>query len=215
MTEDRNLANLHPVFREKVKELLKIIEDERLPFKLFEGYRSASRQAKLYAQGRTAPGNIVTKARPWTSNHQYGLAGDFVLFVNGDWSWSESGKYAYMWKRLHDIGRSLGLTPLSWEVPHLELVGLKTAALREGDYPAGGDKSWADNLTRAIDDWDGDDAPPYPEIKEISEPVDIPVAPIDVPIPEDYEPPILPPNPTPGIVDIGLKLLKFIFKGKK
>jgi hypothetical protein len=74
---------LHPIFREKARELLDRLTAEGIPFRLFEGFRSPERQQYLYAQGRTRPGPIVTHARPWTSYHQYGLAGDFVLFENG------------------------------------------------------------------------------------------------------------------------------------
>ena len=34
-----------------------------------EGYRSEERQAELYAQGRTKPGEIVTNAKPGQSKH--------------------------------------------------------------------------------------------------------------------------------------------------
>jgi peptidoglycan LD-endopeptidase CwlK len=37
--------------------------------------RSAAYQAKLYAQGRTTPGPIVTHAKPGTSYHERGKAG--------------------------------------------------------------------------------------------------------------------------------------------
>jgi peptidoglycan L-alanyl-D-glutamate endopeptidase CwlK len=37
----------------------------------------------LYAQGRTAPGNIVTNAQGGQSNHNFGLAWDIGLFDAG------------------------------------------------------------------------------------------------------------------------------------
>lgn len=40
--------------------------------------RSALEQSRLYAQGRTAPGVIVTNAKAGESFHQYGLAWDAV-----------------------------------------------------------------------------------------------------------------------------------------
>ncbi len=43
---------------------------------IHEGFRSEQRQAELYAQGRTAPGKIVTNAKPGQSIHNYGKAAD-------------------------------------------------------------------------------------------------------------------------------------------
>ena len=60
----------------------------RLPIRLFEGWRSPRRQRYLYEQGRTRPGSTVTYARGWESYHQYGLACDFVGFVDGNWTWT-------------------------------------------------------------------------------------------------------------------------------
>ena len=53
--------------------------------------RTPEEQAALYAQGRTAPGAIVTKAKPWKSAHQYGRAWDAVPLLHGkpDWSYSD------------------------------------------------------------------------------------------------------------------------------
>jgi peptidoglycan L-alanyl-D-glutamate endopeptidase CwlK len=144
---------LHPVFRRKADELLEAVTAEGIPFRLFEGFRSPERQQYLYAQGRTRPGPIITRARPLTSYHQYGLAGDFVLFENGKWSWESSGPNARLWRRLQEIGKQLGLEPLSFEMPHLQLAGLRIADLAAGKYPPGGDLSWEKTLHGAITAW--------------------------------------------------------------
>ncbi len=139
---------LHPLFRAKARELLELLELEGIPFRLFEGYRSPDRQQYLYAQGRTRPGKIVTRARPCQSYHQYGLAGDFVLFVNGKWSWETLGASAGHWRRLHEAGKRLGLEPLSFELPHLQAAGLRIADLAASRYPVGGDASWESAVRR-------------------------------------------------------------------
>lgn len=46
--------------------------------------RNFFEQDKLYAQGRTAPGKIVTNAKGGLSFHNYGLAIDIVLIVDTD-----------------------------------------------------------------------------------------------------------------------------------
>ena len=157
---DTNLQNLHPVVRDKINELTTLFEAESLPFRLFEGFRSPQRQAGLYAQGRSKPGRIVTKAQPWSSYHQYGVAGDFVLFIDGKWSWDDSGERAQWWTRLHELARNVGLKPLSWELPHLQLQDLTLNDLKAGRYPEGGDDDWAENLEDAIETWAGPPLPP-------------------------------------------------------
>ncbi|PYE93018.1 flagellum-specific peptidoglycan hydrolase FlgJ [Rhizobium sp. PP-F2F-G38] len=129
------------------------LEEEKIPFRIFETYRSPERQQSLYAQGRTAPGKRVTKAPPWTSYHQYGLAVDVVLFFDGKWSWDTSGSHRSHWERLHEIARAHGMEPLSWELPHLQYAGTTMAKLRAGDYPPFGDDQWAENLSSATESW--------------------------------------------------------------
>jgi peptidoglycan L-alanyl-D-glutamate endopeptidase CwlK len=146
-------ACLHPLFREKARELLERLTSESIPFRLFEGFRPPERQLYLYAQGRTRPGPIVTNARPWSSYHQYGLAGDFVLFENGAWSWDSSGARKRYWSRLGEIGKQLELEPLSFEAPHLQLAGLRIQELARAKYPAGGDPSWEATVKNALASW--------------------------------------------------------------
>lgn len=55
----------------------------RAQVRITEVKRSPDRQAELYAQGRTKPGKIVTNAPPGSSYHEYGLAADFVLLIDG------------------------------------------------------------------------------------------------------------------------------------
>lgn len=154
------LAYLHPAIRSNVKSVLQALNDEGHGFALFEAYRTPQRQAWLYGQGRTRSGNIVTFAPAWTSYHQYGLAVDIVLKTNGAWDWTTSGAKAAAWKRLHEIGRKHGLEPLKFEMPHLQMAGLKIDDLRAGRLPGGGDDSWGDNLEAVIAGWSGSPAAP-------------------------------------------------------
>ena len=146
-------ACLHPIFRRKARELLHQLAAEGIPFRLFEGFRSPQRQQYLYAQGRTRPGPVITKAPPWSSYHQYGLAGDFVLFENGQWSWDSSGPRTHFWTRLQAAGKQLGLERLSFEMPHLQLAGLRIQDLVAGNYPADGDASSEAAVQTALASW--------------------------------------------------------------
>ena len=58
------LAGVHP---DLIRVVHRAIEISTVDFKVIEGVRTPKRQAELYAQGRTKPGNKVT----WTlkSNH--------------------------------------------------------------------------------------------------------------------------------------------------
>ncbi|WP_207425066.1 peptidoglycan-binding protein [Pedobacter sp. SYSU D00535] len=145
-----NVMHLHPKVRTAVVKVFVQLQSENIPFRIFEAYRYPQRQAQLYAQGRTKPGNIVTYARPWSSYHQYGLAVDFVLFLNGNWSWDTGATTRGWWNRLHQLGIQEGLMRLDFEVPHLQLAGTSSSALKQGMYPPGADKSWTDNMKMAI-----------------------------------------------------------------
>jgi hypothetical protein len=164
-----DLDSLHPLTRNAVNLVLARLTAEAIPFRVFEAYRSPQRQAWLYAQGRTRPGAKVTNAQAWQSYHQYGLAVDFVLWLNGTWSWSTAGPHAKYWKRLHELGRAEGLEPLSWELPHLQSAGLSIAKLQAGKIPKGGDDSWVNNLEAAIIGWSG--SPAAPPISALRPPI--------------------------------------------
>ena len=54
------------------------------------GFRSVAEQDALYAMGRTSSGKIVTNAKGGYSVHNYGLAFDFCLIIDGklaSWEW--------------------------------------------------------------------------------------------------------------------------------
>src|SRR5687767_3221027 len=121
---DTDLSHLHPRVRGAAQQVAQRLQDNNDPFEIFEAFRTPQRQAYLYAQGRTRPGDIVTRAKPWSSYHQYGLAVDFVLKIGGQWSWDTSGQNRAAWNRMNEYGRQAGLEPLSWELPHLQLAGL-------------------------------------------------------------------------------------------
>lgn len=163
---NNDLSFLHPTVREAVIIIEKNLNDEGIPFKVFEAFRYPERQADLFAQGRTKPGKIVTHAEPWRSYHQYGLAVDFVLFENNKWSWDDStAEKKKWWKRMHELGKKNGLSPLDFEAPHLQIAGTSSNALSQGHYPSGGDDLWSEHLAAVIAGWNSlPTAPPSPEV---------------------------------------------------
>ncbi len=72
--------------------------------RVISGTRSYAEQAALYAQGRTAPGKVVTNARPGYSNHNFGIAVDVGIF-KGKVYLAECPEYA----TLGPVGEKCGL----------------------------------------------------------------------------------------------------------
>ena len=108
---DSSLSHLDPQFAQAVEYLLEWADYEGLAPVVTETFRSAERQDELYAQGRTAPGAIVTKARGGESPHQYGLAADIT---------SQFGYGSPQAKRIREIARQIGFGLISWDEPHVE-----------------------------------------------------------------------------------------------
>lgn len=115
-TVNRDINLLCPALQDILSKALIECNDSGYPVELFEGFRSPERQEELYAQGRTAPGSVVTKSRAWQSFHQYGLAADIVFKRNGKWSWDGD------WAGVHKIIKNYNLETLSWEKPHVQLT---------------------------------------------------------------------------------------------
>jgi len=103
-------------FKEKVIRWYEECKAEGLKILVYCGYRSNEDQEKLYKQGRSAKGNIVTNARAGQSFHNYGRAIDYVPVKNGETSWDDTASYV----KAQRIGKEFGLRPISWELPHLE-----------------------------------------------------------------------------------------------
>ena len=78
-----SLARLQGVDETLVNVVKRAIEISEVDFTVMEGVRTLERQRELYAQGRTAPGKIVT----WTmkSRHIEGKAVDLVPYPL-DWN---------------------------------------------------------------------------------------------------------------------------------
>ncbi len=119
-----SLRNLSPHFAARLRRVASRMWDEhRMRVEVVEGYRTPERQQQLYAQGRSAPGPVVT----WTRNslHSAGSAAD--VFVNGAPVGPTEAQV------LARIAREEGLSTLyPFDSGHVEL---ETA--RRGDGPEG------------------------------------------------------------------------------
>ena len=137
-----NLSGLNRKFRVKAEAFLVaaavIATAHGITIEVISGLRSWAQQAALYAQGRTKPGNIVTKARPGSSWHNYGLAIDLGLFAGGKYLDSASpARAAKIYKELGALAASMGIEWAgNWksfpEGPHFQWTnGMTLSQLRE------------------------------------------------------------------------------------
>lgn len=125
------LAGCHPTLITKVGVLLAAMRALGFPMHPTDGVRTVAQQVARYAQGRTAPGPIVTNANGTTkpSNHQvqadgFGHAVDCCFLVNGVPSWD----IHLPWKAYGACAEALGLawggnwtTTALHDLPHVEL----------------------------------------------------------------------------------------------
>lgn len=112
-TLQNDLARLDPGFRDRLQ---KVIDRMRTEFghavKVVETVRSQSRQDALFAQGRSAPGPVVTWTRD--SKHGKGLAADLMV----DGAWQNPVGYAH----LADVAKQEGLRTLGTrDAGHVEM----------------------------------------------------------------------------------------------
>ena len=121
----RIIRNLYTHFGSQVEKLLKECKEKGLRVKLLSGNRTWTEQRKLYAQGRTAPGKKVTKARPGESWHNYGVAADLCFrgatpFPDPDPKRSVEG--AALWGDFGAIAKGLGFVwggDWGWDYGHV------------------------------------------------------------------------------------------------
>lgn len=83
MINSRDINDLHPLVKSRCQGFIAECKRQGIEVIITSTYRDNAYQATLYAQGRTAPGKVVTNARPGQSFHNYRLAFDFVPIVKG------------------------------------------------------------------------------------------------------------------------------------
>jgi peptidoglycan L-alanyl-D-glutamate endopeptidase CwlK len=104
---DKRLAGLHPILATRGRSMIDLCGHAAVALLVTQGLRTYAEQDALYAQGRSAPGKIVTYARGGESYHNFGLAFDVVVLDalgKADW---DSGHPA--WATAAEIGQSVGL----------------------------------------------------------------------------------------------------------
>jgi len=134
MINSRNLDDLAPPAKQRAEAFIAAAKAKGIDLLVTSTYRDNESQDALYAQGRTAPGNIVTRAKAGQSWHNYRCALDVVPLVNGKAIWDDQA----VWKQVGEIGKSCGLEWAGdWvtfkEYPHFQYTGgLTLAQLQQG-----------------------------------------------------------------------------------
>jgi len=101
---EKRVALLHAPFQALARAFLAECEKAGYRLRVTYGLRTLDEQAALYAQGRTAPGSIVTQAKAGSSPHNYAAALDVVfLDAKGQPDWKGP------WEKIGVIGEKLGL----------------------------------------------------------------------------------------------------------
>jgi peptidoglycan L-alanyl-D-glutamate endopeptidase CwlK len=101
---EKVIATLLPEVQPMARALVQKAALSGIRIKVISGFRTYAEQDALYAQGRTAPGSVVTKARGGYSNHNFGIAFDVGVF-EGNTYLDDSPKY----KAVGVLGTDLGL----------------------------------------------------------------------------------------------------------
>lgn len=150
----QRVADLHPAIRDEVKALIEKAEEglpSNIAIRVVEAYRSVEYQDGLYAQGRTKPGKIVTKAKGGLSYHNYGLALDFAFVIDRD----KNGTFEFLSWNVRDDFDKDGIS--DWR----EVVNI----FREAGYIWGAD--W-DNDGKTKEEGDKDEhLVDYPHLQKI------------------------------------------------
>lgn len=127
-----NLELLHPLLQTKALQLIELCKKQNIIIKITQTLRTKAEQDALYAQGRTKPGKIVTKAPYPQSLHCWGVAFDIaILTADGSVTWDVSA-----YQKVGPIGTSIGLEwGGSWtdfpDYPHYQLPGYSWSALQK------------------------------------------------------------------------------------
>lgn len=80
---EANIRTLHLKAQEAARAFLSAFAGSAYVVKIISGTRTYAQQDALFAQGRTKPGKKVTNARGGGSNHNFGIAWDIGIFVDG------------------------------------------------------------------------------------------------------------------------------------
>ena len=121
----KQVDSLEPSFKPLIVDLLAKLAVDGITCIVTSGRRTIAEQDKLYAQGRTTAGDIVTKAKGGQSPHNFGLAADLCPLNPVDKSlwWNAPDD---IWNVIHTLAEEGNMleSGYDWKFkdkPHVEL----------------------------------------------------------------------------------------------
>jgi peptidoglycan L-alanyl-D-glutamate endopeptidase CwlK len=131
MIDSRKLEDLVPDIAAKANALIVHCKKVGITLLVTSTYRDYERQTALYAQGRTQPGEIVTRAKAGYSAHNFRRAFDVVPLDSSGNPWWKAPEA--IWQSMGEIGKLCGL---EWggdwsgfkDKPHFQDLGGNTLA---------------------------------------------------------------------------------------
>lgn len=129
MINSRSIDQLTPETADLCRKFIALCKLNGVKIIVTSTYRDTVSQNALYAQGRTAPGRIVTRCKGGDSFHNYHMAFDIVPVVNGKADFNNRATF----EKCGILGESLGLV---WggrftrfpDYPHFQNTGGETLA---------------------------------------------------------------------------------------
>ena len=155
MINSKQIEDLHPVVQELCRKHIDVCAKRGIKIIVTSTLRDQEYQSKLYAQGRTTLGEVVTNML-LIGPHGFGLAYDVVPVVDEQAVWNNNK----LWSAIGEEGQKLGLEwGGSWksivDKPHFEYTGGLTAAqLRAGKRPSWWEVkalNWKEIIQKAAD----------------------------------------------------------------
>lgn len=130
MINSRDINELVPPVKERVEKFKALCKENNIDLLITSTYRDNESQNALFAQGRTAPGKIVTNAKAGQSWHNFRCAVDVVPLVNGKPVWDGDDP---IWAKVGALGKQSGLEWAGdWkkfkEMAHFQYTGGLTLA---------------------------------------------------------------------------------------
>lgn len=130
------ISSLHPRVEAQARRFLELTRAAGMDVRIYATFRSWDEQDRLFAQGRWAPGQIVTNARGGDSYHNWGFAFDAAPFENDEMS-TDTQQFIRMGRLGQQAGLEWGGTFISLvDYPHFQnTFGLNTWDLLNGVRP--------------------------------------------------------------------------------
>lgn len=116
----QRLENVHPDLVRVLNAAIKIVD-----FTIIFGYRSEEEQARLYARGRTVPGDVVTWAPPGRSKHNREPS-EAVDIAPWPIDWEDTWRFGFVagviQLKADELGIRVRFLPEKGDYGHVEIV---------------------------------------------------------------------------------------------